>query len=213
MVAAPGLPATILSRGLLTCCFVGGDVYVPYAITTVRHSPTSLGALALTAATMAWTGGSWAQARFVARVGPRRFVRSGECLVVIGLGFMALVLLPSVPPQFGVLAWTVAGGGMGLAYAPLSVTMLDRAEAGREGEATASLQLFDVLGQAMGSGVAGALVASFGASDRHRSGVGLAFGFGAVVGLVALGAGARLPQYLSTSRSTGRRAGAGGPAA
>ena len=37
--------------------------------------------------------------------------------------------------------WGVAGFGMGLAYAPLSVTMLDLAEPGREGDASASLQL------------------------------------------------------------------------
>ena len=41
--APPGLTVTILTRSLLTCCFFAGDAYVPYAIVTVRHSPTVAG--------------------------------------------------------------------------------------------------------------------------------------------------------------------------
>ncbi|HXP54994.1 MAG TPA: MFS transporter, partial [Streptosporangiaceae bacterium] len=88
LTARRGLPATILSRGLLTCSFFAGDAYVPYAITTVRHAPTALGALALTAATMTWTAGSWVQARWITRFGPRRLVRLGEGLVFAGLVLM-----------------------------------------------------------------------------------------------------------------------------
>src|SRR6201996_4845735 len=79
--ARPGLTVTILRRSLLTCCFFAGDAYVPYAIVTVRHAPTALAALALTASTLTWTAGSWVQARCIARYGPRRLVRPGECLV------------------------------------------------------------------------------------------------------------------------------------
>ena len=109
--ARPGLTATILSRSLLTCCFFAGDAYVPYAIVTVRHAPTALAALALTASTLTWTAGSWVQARYIARYGPRRLVRPGECLVAVGLGVMCVVLLPSVPPALAIVAWAVAGGG------------------------------------------------------------------------------------------------------
>src|SRR5207248_6496839 len=93
--ARPGLTATILSRALLTCCFFAGDAYVPYAIVTVRHAPMALAALALTAATLTWTAGSWVQARCIARYGPRRLVRPGECLVAVGLGLMCVMLVPS----------------------------------------------------------------------------------------------------------------------
>ena len=159
MTARRGLPAAVLSRGLLTCAFFAADVYVPYSITTVRHSATGLAALALTSGTLTWTAGAWVQARTIARIGPRRLVRSGECLVIAGVGLMVVVLLPSVPPALGILAWGIAGAGMGLAYAPLSLTTLDRATPGAEGKATSALQLCDVLGQAIGTGVAGAIVA------------------------------------------------------
>jgi MFS family permease len=197
--ARPGLTATILSRSLLTCCFFAGDAYVPYAIVTVRHAPTALAALALTASTLTWTAGSWVQARCIARYGPRRLVRPGECLVAVGLGVMCVALLPSVPPALAIVAWAIAGGGIGTAYAPLSVTTLDRAAAGEEGRATSALQLCDVLGQALGTGVAGSIVAAAAAGMGHRPAVALAFSFGIVVALTAIVAGARLPAQLTGS--------------
>ena len=200
--ARPGLSATILSRALLTCCFFGGDAYVPYAIVTIRHAPTVIAAIALTASTLTWTAGSWVQARCIARYGPRRLVRIGECLVVVGLALMCAVLLPSVPPALAIVAWTVAGGGIGTAYAPLSLTTLDRAAPGEEGRATSALQLCDTLGQAVGIGVAGAIVAAFSAGTGHGSGVALAFSFAIAVALVAVIAGTRLPRQLTSSRST-----------
>jgi MFS family permease len=198
--ARPGLAATILSRSLLTCCFFAGDAYVPYAIVTVRHAPTTLAALALTASTLMWTAGSWVQARCIARWGPRRLVRPGECLVAIGLGAMCVALLPSVPPALAIAAWALAGAGIGTAYAPLSVTTLELAAVGEEGRATSALQLCDVLGQAIGTGVAGAIVA---ATSRigHGPGVALAFSFAIAVALTGIFVGAWLPRQLTSARS------------
>jgi MFS family permease len=196
--ARPGLAATVLSRGLLTCCFFAADAYVPYAIVTVRHAPTTLAALALTASTLMWTAGSWVQARCIARYGPRRLVRPGECLVAIGLGGMSVVLLPSVPPELAIVAWALAGAGIGTAYSPLSVTTLDLAAPGEEGRATSALQLCDVLGQALGTGVAGAIVAAAAAGLGHGTAVALAFSFGIAVAVGAVIVGARLPARLTS---------------
>jgi MFS family permease len=91
---------------------------------------------------------------------------------------------------------------MGLAYAPLSVTALDRAPRGREGRTTAGLQLTDVLGQALGTGAAGAVVAAGTRGLGDRPGVAVAFGIGALVGLAALVVGARLPDRLVRGAGT-----------
>jgi MFS family permease len=197
LLARRGLPATILSRGLLTCSFFAGDAYVPYAITAVRHAPTEMGALALTAATMTWTAGSWVQARWITRVGPRRLIRLGEGMVFIGLALMSVTLLPSVPVALGIVAWAIGGFGIGQAYSPLSVTTLDRATRGQEGQATSALQLFDVLGQAVGTGVAGAIVAGAARGLGHRDGVALAFGFALFVSVISVLVGVRLPSRLT----------------
>jgi MFS family permease len=142
------------------------------------------------------------QARRIARWGPRRLVRPGEGLVAIGLGVMTcVVLLPSVPPALAILAWALAGAGIGTAYSPLSVTTLDLAAAGEEGRATSALQLCDVLGQAIGTGVAGAIVAAT-ARIGPGTGVALALSFAIAVAVGGVVVGARLPAQL-TSREPG----------
>ena len=201
LVAAKGLPATIVGRGLLTCCFFAGDAYIPYALNTVRGAPTAMAALALIASTMTWTASSWLQARWVGRVGPRRLVRSGELLVLAGLALAALGLLPTVPPEVIILAWAVAGAGIGLAYAPLSVATLGSAEAGEVGKATSALQLLDVLGQAIGTGVAGALIVVGAEGPGRTAGVAMAFAFATVVGVAGVVLGVRLPDRLGSTGS------------
>lgn len=204
--AARGLPATVLTRGVMTFAFYAAEAYVPYALTTVRHAAPTLAALALVASTLTWTAGSWTQARYVRRVGPRRLVRVGASVTVLGLAAMGVALLPAVPPAVGVLAWGIAGGGMGLAYAPLSVTALDRAAPGETGRATSALQLCDVLGQALGTGGAGALMAVAAHGVGHRVGVGLAFALGGAVGLVALALSRRIPDRLRGDAGAGAQA-------
>ncbi len=110
---------------------------------------------------------------------------------------MCVALLPSVPPALAIVAWALAGGGIGTAYAPLSVTALDRAAPGEEGRATSALQLCDVLGQALGTGIAGAIVATATAGSGHRTAAVLAFAFAIAVALIAITAGARLPDQVS----------------
>ncbi len=55
MRARPGLPATILSRGLLTFAFFGADAYVTLTMTTVRHHSPALAGVAVTGSTLGWT--------------------------------------------------------------------------------------------------------------------------------------------------------------
>ena len=199
--ARPGLPATVLSRGLLTLGFFAGDAYVPYAVTTARHGSTFLAGAALTASTLTWAAGAWAQARTVGNRGPRLLVRTGEVLVLAGLATMAAVLLPGVPVPLAVAAWALGGLGIGLAYAPLSLTTLQLAPAGQEGRATSALQLTDTLGQALGTGAAGAAVAAAHQGMGPRGGVALAFATGAVVMVAAALVGRRLPVSLADHRA------------
>ena len=73
---------------------------------------------------------------------------------------MIVVAHFSVPIGVAFVAWAVAGFGMGISYSPVSLVVLAEAPAGGEGTASASLQLCDVLGIALGTGVSGAIVAA-----------------------------------------------------
>jgi MFS family permease len=198
LTARRGLPATILSRGLLTFAFFGADAYVTLAITAVRHRSPVVAGIAVTGATLGWTAGAWVQARLSETWEGPRFVRTGLVIILAGVAGMVLVLQPTVPVAEGLVAWTVAGLGMGLAYAPLSLMMLRKAPPGGEGRASASLNLADVLGTAIGIGVGGAAVAA-GAGGNLALGIAAAFAAAAAVGVVALVITRRLPPGTTTS--------------
>ena len=195
LTGRPGLPATILSRGLLTFAFFGGDAFVTLAITTVRNGSTSLASLAVTGATLSWTAGAWIQARLNDRWEPSRLVRLGLIIVLGGIAGMVVVLRPSTPLWVAIAAWTLAGLGMGLAYAPIALMMLREAPPGREGWASASLNLADVLGIALGAGLGGAAVAvSSNAGWALSTGAAAAFLLAAAGGVTGLAVSARLPR-------------------
>jgi MFS family permease len=188
----PGLPATIACRALLTFAFFGADAYVTLTITVIRHRTPVVAGLAVTGATVAWTAGAWVQARLSESWEGRRLVRTGMVIILAGIAGMALILQPAVPVAAGIAAWTVAGLGMGLAYAPISLMMLKQAPPGQEGRTSASLNLADVLGTAIGIGVGGAAVAAETGRDL-RAGLAAAFIIAAAMGLVLLAVTRRLP--------------------
>ena len=189
-----GLPAAVALRGLATFAFFGADAYVAFTVTSVRHASIALGGIALTAATLTWTAGSWVQERGVVRVGPQRFVRVGLLVITAGIGLMIVVAQSAAPATVAVVAWAIGGLGMGLSYAPLSLVVLAEAPKGGEGTASAALQLCDTLGVALGTGISGAIVAAGATFAWTRAGsLTIAFALCAGIAvLTAIGA-ARLP--------------------
>jgi MFS family permease len=192
--AVAGLPAAVLLRGVLTFAFFAADAYVPLALQEWRGTSATVSGITLTAATLAWTAGAWIQARGIIRFGARRFVRLGFATVALGIVGFAAVLSPAVPIVVGIAAWAVAGLGMGLAYSTLSLVTLREAAAGEEGSASAALQLSDVLGTALGTGVGGALIAAGLALGAEAWwGLAAAFAVGAAVDILGVALSGRLP--------------------
>ncbi|MBA2382890.1 MAG: MFS transporter [Chloroflexi bacterium] len=199
--AAPGLPTAILLRGFLTFAFFCADAYVPLALQTVRQQSSFLGGLAYTSATLTWAAASWFQAQRVQRLGPGRFLAAGFAVLFVGVAAFLLVLVPEVPAEASVVIWGVAGIGMGLAYSTPSLVVLREASVEEQGAATAGLQLSDVLGASLGTGVGGALIA-FGVRAGSPPGGPLAVTFGISAGVAVIG--------LLLTRRLGRAATASG---
>jgi MFS family permease len=192
----PGMPAAIAVRGVLTFAFFGTDAYVSLAVTEAHDAPTWIAGLALTGATLAWTAGAWVQQRLVVRRGPRWIVRRGFAILAAGIALTAVALGP-VPVGLLVAAWALGGLGIGLCYAPISATVLGEAAPGQEGAASASLQLTDVLGVSLGTGVAGVFVAVGEGRDwATASSLTLAFVITGLVALAGVVAAGRLPRRL-----------------
>jgi MFS family permease len=194
LTARRGMAAAVLVRGLLTFSFFQADAYVPLTLTTVRGAATLVGGAALTASSVLWTVGSWVQERRIGKEGPRPLVGGGLALVALGIGLLMLTLSDAVPVWLGVVAWAVGGLGIGVAYSPLSVTALAEAEPGQEGAATAALQLSDVLGVALGTGVGGVIIgAGHRAGWTPRPALLIVFSVALAVSLVGAALANRLP--------------------
>ncbi len=161
-----GMPAAIATMGLLSLGFFGGDAFLPLTIISIRGQNTLVAGAALTAATLTWSAGSWIQARLAPRQGRRLLVTAGLILIVLGLAGITSVLNPVIPVAIAVVAWGVAGLGMGLAYSTVSLVVLETAPADQQGSATASMELASMLGSALGAGLGGAIIALVTASGN-----------------------------------------------
>lgn len=177
--AVPGLPAVVLSRGLLMFAFFGCNAFVPYAITDAKHASTFAGSVAVTTSTLGWTSAAWVQQRSISRTGEAVFVRLSYLAVAIGVTLVGLAgFAESAPVGLIHVGITIAGFGVGLGYSGHSQATLRVAPPERYGEATAALQLCDNLGVALGAGLAGAIVA-------YGDGTGWAVGSGVGAAMLA----------------------------
>jgi MFS family permease len=156
---AHGLPAALMTGGVINLAFFGADAYVPLALTTIRGQTAPAAGLALTAATLTWTIGAWLQAHLVTHRDRRWLAMSGLLLIALGIAGMLITLEPQVPVLLGTVAWGIAGLGMGLAYSTTTLVVLERATPGQEGAASAAMQLLNGLGTALGTGLGGVVIA------------------------------------------------------
>ena len=191
--ARGALPAAVLSRGMLTFAFFAPDIFVPLTVTTIRGESIVLSGIALTAGTIAWTSGAWIQERTVLRVGAAPLVQNGFLLIAIGIAGMGLVLADTTPAWLCVPAWGVAGLGMGMAYSSISLTVLRHAAAGSEGATASSMQLADILGNALGTGIgAVAVAAAVAGLGSPLVGVAVTDGMAGAVAIAGIFVAARL---------------------
>lgn len=174
--AARGYPTAILLRGVLTFAFFTIDAYVALLLVEVRGWSAAEAGIALTAATVSWTAGSWTQARLSARIPHEWFVRIGFPVVAVGIAGLGLVLIPAVPAWLAVPIFAFGGYGMGLTYAQFALIVLRDVPRDSQGEVTAGLTLSDALGTVFGTTVAAALIAA-----SVRAGLGPAPGLAAAI--------------------------------
>ncbi len=161
--ASPGRGAAVAVVALVSVAFLGAEAFVPLAVSSVRNAGTVAGGLALTAAAVTWASGSWLQARFAARGSRTGLLVVGAVLIGLGIAIEAAIPVTALPVWVAAAAWAIAGLGMGLAYSTATLVVIETAEPGREGAAASGAQLSNTLGVAVGTGLAGGVVA-FGAT-------------------------------------------------
>jgi MFS family permease len=198
--ARPGLPAAVATMALLSFAFFGAEAFLPLALTTIRRQSTTVAGVVLTAATLAWTTGAWIQARLDAPRSRRALAVAGLTLTLTGIAGTSLTLAPNVPVALATLTWGLAGLGIGIAYSTITLVVLESAPPGGEGAASSAMQLANVLGVALGTGLGGAILAVVPATDGTQT-FGLALiDIGAIV-VAAAGAitASRLPTHTTVT--------------
>jgi MFS family permease len=171
----------------MTFAFFSGDAYIPLLLQTWRGTAPTLTGIVFTVTTLAWTAGTWIQARRIDTWGPRRFITLGFVLIAVGSALTLLALLPGVPPAIAVLTWIAPGIGMGFMYSAVTLVVLRGVAVSEQGSTTSSLQLSDILGTALGTGVAGAVIAFGVRSGGDALGVALACVFAMSTVVAVLG--------------------------
>ncbi|HUG30709.1 MAG TPA: MFS transporter [Candidatus Limnocylindria bacterium] len=199
LLARRGYPSAVLLRGFLTFVFFVYDPYISLLMVDVRGWSPTLAGVALTAATVSWTLGSWTQARLSRRIPNERFARLGFAVVGIGTAAALTVLLPQVPAWVIIPTFAFAGYGMGLGYAQFALIVLRDVPGREQGAATSGLTLSDALGATLGVGVGAALVA---ASERLTDGPGPGIGIAMAIAVLVAAFGFLLAPRLRSLRTT-----------
>ncbi|MET8834425.1 MFS transporter [Micromonospora sp. NPDC004540] len=192
--AARGLPTVIGLRGLASAAFAGAEVVIPLMLSRERgFSPTAAG-LVLTVGALSWSVGSWIQGRIAAPRSAATLPRTGLTCIAVGTAGVALALLPALPVALAVLAWAVAGLGMGLLYPSLSVLTLDLSAPAEQGRNSSALQLGDSLSAATVLALTGAVLAAGSAPGRASYATTLAVAAGCgLLGVLLAGRVVRRP--------------------
>ncbi|MDO5735248.1 MAG: MFS transporter [Propionibacteriaceae bacterium] len=153
-----GLGPVVLTRGLMAGCFFAAEAFVLLMLQRVRGLDPLEAGLALTIGSIGWTTGSWSQARPWVRMRRDQLITVGALLCAVGLLTMVgFIGWSALPLWFGVFGWVIAGLGMGVMMPSTSVAIMGLSSAQEQGRNNSALQVGEGLGNALLTGLAGAI--------------------------------------------------------
>lgn len=167
--AACGLGGVIALRGLLSAAFLGVGAFLPLILTVLRHHGPLTAGLSLSITGVTWSTGSAIQSRLSDH--PLGLVRAGFGLVVAGLAGASLIVWIDAPTWLGLGAWALAGVGIGMTSATLSVLTMSASDDTNQGRNNAGGQMAASMASAAFFAVAGGILALAGGPTRLAFGV------------------------------------------
>jgi len=185
LLARPGVPAAVLTRGMLALAFLAGVSFTPLALKELRGEGLAAVGAILALPSISWTAAAYLHARYHEGFSARVAITAGSVATAVGLAACWPALGWDYPLSLLYFGWFVAGAGMGLAFNATTVFTVANANVGQEGRAMAGLQLTEPLGAAIGTGIGGLLL-TIGSNATSPSSQGFAFVWIFLV-LVALG--------------------------
>lgn len=201
--ARPIVPAAIIARGCCFAAFLITETYMVRALKEFGGVSATVAGIVITAGSLTWTAGSFAQAKWDrnsgARSRPLRIV-SGSILLAASVTtiFLSVAAFHEIRIAIALVAWMGAGLGIGIAYTTATTIAFSFTPQGEDGKVASSLLLGENFLGSVGVGVGGALYAvgqSNNAALTTSTALALALGVGFV--LIAIFAGWRLMQIRS----------------
>ncbi len=197
LTARRGLPAAVAAAFLLSFVYFGVDGFVPLLLQRVRGQSVAVAGVVVTLSAIAWTAGTWWQARAIAGRSPGWLISLAGVLILVGVAGVWATLNPSVPLAVAYVAWTIGGVGMGIGFPTIPLVAMDQAEPGRQTSVVASAALSDTFGASLGPGLGGSAVALAAAAGVSlAAGLSGAFALAAVAGFALFPVAGRLPRRL-----------------
>ncbi len=165
LLARRGLPAVIVTRGLLSAAFFCAEAYIVYALQERWDLTPGQAGIALTCVGVVWAVSSQVSSRLATQVSNVAAMRFGTAVVLVGVTGVAVVVLlrsrgvdlPAVAP---IAAYVFASIGMGFAYPRTSVAMLAVTTDADRGFNSSALSVADSLGAALALALSGIAYAS-----------------------------------------------------
>ena len=196
--AVHGLPASILTRGMLAGSFFGTQVYLPLLLTGEPYLlSTSMAGLVLTMGGVTWAVASQVQGRNPVRLTHERSLRIGLPLLGAAIALSLVATLLQLHPIVFMLAWALAGGGMGIMYPRTTVIGLQSSTAENQGFVSSAMSVADALGAAVAialTAIVYALLLPMGAVTAVAGAIAVALGVWAVALFSGLRAHVEVPE-------------------
>lgn len=185
-----GVPAAVACRALLNATFMTTQTFVPLLLVRELGWSVTAGGFVVAVSSLTWALGAFVQGRVGSPSGRRRLTWLGPLVLAVGTLVTAASAVPGSSPWVAVPGAAVAGLGIGMVYPALTVLALRLTPTAQHGEVSASLQVADAFGAALGLAASGALVLALidaGGTVAYLAGLLLA----TAVALLAVVAGAR----------------------
>lgn len=203
----PGIVSVSWVRALQAGGFFAAEAFLPLSLVETREMSLFRAGLMLTVGSLGWTLGSWLQAQSWLMLRRDQLIQLGAMFSLLGVVCIVLGTWAGLSVVFIGAGWTIGGLGMGLSNASGSLAVMQLSEPAQLGRNTSSLQVSEALGNAMFTGVAGAVYANLrmGADTVHT--FGWVFASVTLVSLLALVIAMRIGPVANHTSGAGMRTG------
>lgn len=192
--AQPGPPVIIAVRGMVAASFSVGSLFLPLLLVSLRGYSLSHAGVVMTVTATLWAVGSWLNARDRIQAFPAATrLRAALSLMAFGIAGAATFVLPAVPGLVGMICWSVAALGIGLATPTLSVAMLAAAPVEEQGHYQSGIYIAQATATSVIGALGGALIAT---GHATAPGFGVMLLAGAAVALVGAALAGRVAKPL-----------------